>query len=1009
VIYGLLGELKIGRDGRFLELPGGPTLIVLAALLVNANRRMSKADLIRAAWGEGDVKETQLHKRVGEVRELLGQVGRRDDLKTHARFGYELRVADDDVDALLFQRLVGQAGEAGVERRAEDEIDCLRRALRLWRGPHPLSNVPSEVFCQEIVALEQRRKRAAVRLFDLELARGGHERILDELILIASDHPTDRRLCEQLMVASRRCGHLTDATAAYERYRTILAEEAGGEPDPLLRTLHFAIARGDEAAIAAAESAIAQRVATPVPAVLAVPRQLPPDAQLVGRDDLVAEASWLLRRGPGQAAPVIVISGPGGIGKTALAVRAAHEASERYPDGHLYAELRGSAGGPADTGEVLAQFLRAFGVSSVPATTVERLGAYRTLLADRRVLVVLDDAANGAQVDDLVPANPGCAVVVTARQRMPEISGAHHMAPLEPLGRADATELFLRVVRGAGIELESDPDAVDRVVELSGGLPLALRIAGALRAHDHPRPTAELADRLARHGPDAFAYEQLSVARTIGAGFERLDADARRLFLGLGLLPLADFTLWTAAALLDSAGVDAAAALSKLAASFMIEAVKSEPRYRFHDLTRAYAHRRARVEHPGDQDAVAAQVHRALLTLARRAHARLYGGDFELVHSGVPDWEAPPEALADVDTSPLDWFEKERANIRAAVEHCAALGLTGVCWDLAVSAHEFYTIRGYFDDWHATHTAALHACQDAGDRRGEGIVLACLNQPALVASRRADGGSGPAQLQRAADLLAECEDRHGQAIVLRTLANTLRRRGHLARPLALFKLALAHYEASGDTVGQCQTLRFIGQTHVDLGDHDDAHHALEAAEAVARELGSERLLAQTRYWIGHARLARGDLDGTEAAFEAVFDVYRDDAGIGHAYAAHGRGEVARRRGASREAERHLAVAADVARCQADSVLEGRVCLSAAALHSAQGQAEEQVAALEQAVAVFAGCGAAYLQARALAALGRALADRGDLAGADAAWTRVESLYTMADVPDEDRIHRRPDV
>ena len=742
MIYRLLGELEIRHDGQLLDLPGGPALIVLAVLLLNANRQMSKTALIRAAWGNDEVSEAQLYKRVMAVRDLLTQIGHRDDLKTHARFGYELRVADGDADALAFTQLIREAAEAGAEHRTEDEIGCLRQALQLWRGPHPLSNVPSDAFRRDAAALEQRLKRAAVRLFELELARGNHELILDELMLIAGYYPDDRRLSEQLMIAQYWCGHLADVSRVYERYRDALAEETGAQPDPLLRNLHFAIGLGDEEATAAAEAALTKRAGTPARPIVTVPRQLPRPVDLVGRDALAAEVSWLLGSEPGPAMPVVVISGPGGIGKTALALRAAHESSDRYPDGQLYLELRGTIGGAVDTGEALAQFLRALGVPRVPETTGERLAQYRTLLADRRVLVVLDDAASGAQVSQLVPASPRCAVLVTARQRLPEISGAHHGAPLGPLDPAEATELFLRVVRDAGISLEADLDAVGQVVALCGGLPLALRIAGALRVHDHPRPTRELASRLARQGHEALTYGELSVSRTIGAGFDRLGSGARALFLELGLLPLTGFGLWTAAALLDGTGADAATELSQLAASFMIESVESQLRYRFHDLTRDYARHRAESEYPGDRGAVPARAYRALLTLARRAHARLYGGDFEVVHGTVPDWDAPAEVLAEVDAGPLDWFEKERSNIRAAVGHCAALGLTEMCWDLAVSAHEFYTVRGYFDDWYATHTLALEACRKADDRRGEGIVLACLNQPALVASRRLGVSAG---------------------------------------------------------------------------------------------------------------------------------------------------------------------------------------------------------------------------------------------------------------------------
>jgi DNA-binding SARP family transcriptional activator/tetratricopeptide (TPR) repeat protein len=1007
VIYRLLGELEVGRDGRLVDLPAGRTLVVLAALLVNANRRMSKAELIRAAWGDDNVADAQLHKRVMAVRDLLAQIGRRDDIKTHPRFGYELCAAENDSDAALFQRLVRDAEKAGTDGRAEDEVGSLWEALRLWRGPHPLSNVPSDAFYQETVALEQRRKRAAVRLFDLELARGNHEPILDQVALIAGQYPTDRRLCEQLMLAEYRCGHLADVARTYERYQEALAEETGGAPDPQLRALHFAIARGDEPAVAAAESVVAKRAGRSARPRTLVPRQLPPAPDLVGRADLVAEVSWLLRSEPGPAVPAVIISGPGGIGKTALALRAARESSDCYPDGQLYAELGGTTGGAVGTGEVLAQFLRALGAPRVPETKAERLAEYRTLLADRRVLVVLDDAASGAQVSDLVPGNPGCAVLATARQRLPDVGGGHHVAPLEPLGPADATELFLRVIADAGITLENDSGAVGRVVALCGGLPLALRIAGALRVHSHPRPTAELADRLAEQGPEAFAYGELNVARTIGAGFDRLDPAAQRLFLGLGSLPLARFGLWTAAALLGQAGPDPAAALSRLAASFMIEPVESQLRYRFHDLTKEYARRRAVASIPGDLDVMATQAYEALLTLTRRAHMALYGGDAEVVHSFVPDWTARPEVLAEVDTAPLDWFEKERPNIRAAVEHCAALGLTGACWDLAVSAHEFYSIRGYFDDWFATHTVALGACRAAGDRRGEGILVACLSQPALVASRRSEGVPDLAELRRAVDLLAGAGDRHGQAIALRTLANALRRQGHLTGPLTMFRDAFAHYEASGDTVGQWQALRFIGQTHLVLGNHQDAHRILKLAEVVATELGDPRLIAQARYWVGQACLATDDLDGAQAAFDAVYQVYRDAAGVGRAYALHGLGDLARRRGAYSTAEPRFTEATALARDGADAFLEGRVWLSTAALRQAQGRAGQQIRALEQAAAVFAGCGAAYLEAQAHAELAGVMTGRGETAAAAAAWAQVERLYDAADLPAEDRIHHRP--
>jgi tetratricopeptide (TPR) repeat protein len=919
----------------------------------------------------------------------------------------------EDVDALLFQHLVIEAGKAQEDRRHHAEIAQLGKALALWRGAQPLSNVASDAFHHEVVILQDRRKRACTRLFDLEIAFGHYDRILNQVATMFGLYPADRRLCEQVMLTQYRCGHPDDAEKAYGLYAATIDQDSAKEPDPPLRALHFAIAREDEEAIAAAEANVTRRVGLPVRRVLAVPRQLPRPTELLGRGQPLAEVMWLLGDGSGPTMPVIVISGPGGIGKTALAVNAAHAKRGNYPDGQLFLELHGTrstaedTSEPVDSSEAVAEALRGLGVTDIPQTKQERLTLYRTLLFDLKILIVLDDAADGRQVTDLLPSEPSCAVLVTSRKRLPEIAGAHHVAPLEPLEPAVATELFLRVTSEASISLDDDAEAIGRVVRLCGGLPLAIQIAGAQRVHDHTRPTSVLADRLARQGTQGFEYGDLSLARSIGASFERLPEAARRLLLELGLLPLTTFGLWTAAALLGDTWDGTGIAISQLTALFIAEPAGPPERYRFHDLTEEYITRRALREYSGDREAVPRRAYQALLTLLRHAHRQLYGGDFEVVHSEIPNWPAPSEALAEVEADPFGWFEKERANIRAAVSHCAVLGHSSLCWDLAISAHEFYTVEGHYDDWYATHTVALEACQRANDRRGEGVILSSLNQPALVASRRTSSSGAVANLRRAAALLAERGDRHGQAIAMRTLGNALRREGHISQPLALFDKALGHYTASDDTLGRWQTLRFTGQTLLDCPDQGDALQFLEQAQDLATELNRDRVTAQTQYWIGRGRLAAGDIDGAQAAFDVVYDIYRDDQNLGHAYATHGLGDVALRRGSHAGAERNLAVAADLAREGGDAVLEGFVLLSTAALREAQGDPAEQVAVLGRAAVVFGSCGAAYLETQAYAALADASTGQGDLVAADQAWTRVVELWDAANLPEQDRIYSRP--
>jgi len=223
MIYRILGELEVrDRAGRLVELPRGHDLAVLAALLIWPNRQLSKAELLRAGWGDAEVNVAQLHKTISALRKLLAAAGRPGAVQTHNRFGYELRVAGDDLDMLVFQRLIERADEDRAARRTTDEIAHIRQALRLWRGPRPLANVTAGPFQGPVDALRRRRKRIAVRLFSLENSRGEYAAILDDLEQFAAEDPTDAQLCRQRMIALYLSGHSADATAAYERHATAL-------------------------------------------------------------------------------------------------------------------------------------------------------------------------------------------------------------------------------------------------------------------------------------------------------------------------------------------------------------------------------------------------------------------------------------------------------------------------------------------------------------------------------------------------------------------------------------------------------------------------------------------------------------------------------------------------------------------------------------------------------------------------------------------------------------------
>lgn len=990
MIYGILGDLEV-RDsgGNLVELPRGRARAVLAALLLRANRQLSTTDLIAAGWGTPEVSPAQLHKAISALRKVFLAAGRPDALTTHNRFGYALTASTEDLDMLSFVRFVERADACRLNPDPEQEIASLRAALALWRSDRPLANVPIGAFEGEIEALRRRRKRAAVRLFTLEIARGAYAEASEDLAAFVSEYPEDAQLCRLLMIALYQDGHAEDATAVHERY-----EDLSASPDLSLRRLAYAmVTRNDEV--------VARAAGAPLSATVPQPRQLrPPPPFFVGRSGLLAEVTWLLRE---PRLPVLAISGPGGMGKTALALRAAHDAAEAYPDGQLWADLRGTTGQPADPAEVLAEFLRALGVPAVPETRRERAALFRSTLADRRVLVVLDDAFDGAQVRDLLPGGGQCVVLITSRRRMPDVAApTHQVAPLGALDDDTAGELFRQIVTAGNIDLAGEEDAAGEVVRMCGGLPLAVRMAALLRVESFHRSTADLRRRLAAQGTTAFAYGEESLARTLGAGLAPLDDRARRLFLGLGLLALPAFGEWTAAAVLDDPGPGAGEALTQLAAVGMIEPARGAARYRFHDLTREYA-RGLAASAPFDGLAgVPARVCAALLSLTRKAHMALYGEDFDVAHSDVSDVPLPKGDLDEAIAGPRVWFELERLNIRAAVTQAAEAGRADLCWDLAVSAHEFYAIGAYFDDWRVTHEVALAACRRAGDRRGEGIVLTMLGQPPLVASG-SPGVSGVAELETAVRLLGETGESHGRAVAQRTLANALRRRGELSRPLALFTEALVHYQRSGDLVGSQQTLRFIGQTHLVLGDPASAVAVLREAEKIARAGNQARVLAPTMYWMGQARLALGDLSAAATAFDEVLAASPPDSGVGHAYALHGLGDLALALGDPLAARARLEKAEALAHDGPDVALEGRVCLSIAALEESLGRHAERAVALLRALEPIRTSGATYLEVQAQAELASTYDRLGDADAAAAARDRVTELYARGDVPVLDRL------
>nr|WP_055504357.1 AfsR/SARP family transcriptional regulator [Nonomuraea pusilla] len=650
--FAVLGTVRVNGPGGRVRLSGRQRAVV-SAFLLHPNTTISKDRLVAALW-DSPPRSARANAAtyVHQVRRALAGTGLK--LRTEGS-GYCSEVPPGQLDLLAFG---GAVRRARLER-ARGDLEAAERgyaaAVALWRG-RPAEDVPlGSELAPRIAELEERFAVARSEWIDVRLDLG-HADLVAELRGLVAAHPLRERLWEQLMVALCRDGRRDEALTAFLRARALLVAELGIEPGPELRRLHAAILDGDDPALLPAPhpstnlpapqpaphpsailpaphpSAIlpaTQPAPCPLPVVRASLCQLPPDtADFVGRADELRAALSLLR-GPRDrpGPPVAVVSGLPGVGKTAFAVRLAHLLRSDYRDGQLFVRLDGLRSGARDPGELLGGLLRSLGFDGglLPGPVEDRARLLRQHLADRSVLVVLDGARDEAQLRHLLPGTPRCAVLVTSRSPLPALEGAVRIE-LGPPGEDDARLLLERV---AGRDrVRSAPRAAAEIVRACGGLPLAVRAAGARLAVRPAWPLREFAARLAGRGLDELAAGGLSVRAAFAASYRTLPAPAARAFRLLGLAGPDGVTVRSAAALLGVTELEADAALETLAAHGLLTSTQAdgagEPRYLLHRLLREYAGERAEAEEPvaTRQEAVARHVRACLREIgtAERGH-----------------------------------------------------------------------------------------------------------------------------------------------------------------------------------------------------------------------------------------------------------------------------------------------------------------------------------------------------------------------------------------------------
>jgi DNA-binding SARP family transcriptional activator len=550
--FGVLGPVLVRYRDSVIEIPAGRQRVLLAALLLQAGAVVPVAALAEAVWDGMPPAgaETTLRSHVMRLRRVLGPAA---GARIVTRYpGYLIEAGDEEVDLLRFRRL---CREGGMAVRAGDWArawEMLTEALELWRE-EPLADIPSELLRRdEAPALEELRLQAVEWRMEAGLELGRHAELAPELRSLAGQYPLRERFAAQLMLALVRCGRQAEALEAYQRARGSLVEQLGTEPGAELRELHQRVLTADPT--------LAAPAARPTASQAVRPQELPASvAGFLGREEELAALSGLLDWSAERTPPAIVISmigGTAGVGKTTLAVQWAHRVAERFPDGQLYVNLRGyDPDQPMTPGDVLAGFLRALGVGSqdIPAEENERAARYRSLLAGRRMLVVLDNARSEEQVRPLLPGSPSCAVVVTSRDSLAGLVARDGAMRLEldllPLDKAVS---LLRALIGGRVD--DDPGAAATMAEQYCRLPLALRVAAELavdrRAVPLPELVGELADRQRRlELLDVGGDIRTAVRAVFSWSLQHLDANVARAFQLLGLHPGSDFDAYAATAL----------------------------------------------------------------------------------------------------------------------------------------------------------------------------------------------------------------------------------------------------------------------------------------------------------------------------------------------------------------------------------------------------------------------------------------------------------------------------
>ncbi len=890
--FEILGPLRVVAGGTSLVLSGRREQTILGMLLLHADRLVPMSRLISAVWDDGPplTAATQVRNRISVLRKSLAAVVEQpDDVLVTEGDGYRLRLRGHELDLASFEQTVSSARAAASAGDRAEAVRLFRQALGYWRG-EALAGLNGAVVDAARAGLEERRLAVTEECLGLELALGRHGGLVAELSELVEAFPFRETLVQYLMLALYRSGRQADALACYSAHVRGLREELGLDPSSQLGALHEAILRRSSAVEAPVPYGVGDR--TPLAAAAgpatdgspapSLPAGLPADLiDFAGRTAEIAELDTLM---PGAAVSaaggvrIVVMSGTGGVGKTTLAVHWAHKAASRFPDGQLYINLRGfdPAGRATTPAEAVRSFLDALDVPAqrVPRGLDAQTALYRTLLAERRMLVLLDNARDAEQVRPLLPGTPGCLVLVTSRNQLTGLIVDAGAVPL-PLDLLDADEARELLARRLGTDrIAAESAAVEEIIERCARLPLALAIAAARAAIQPGLSLAVLAAELGhlRDRLDGLATGDTGtdVRSVFSWSYERLSGPAARLFRLLGVHPGPELSVSAAASLAGLAPAQVRPMLAELVRVHLVTE-RLGGRYAAHDLLRAYA---GELAASGDPEADRQAALRRLLDhYLRCAHqaAVLLNPTRDLVELIEP---MAGVAVDDVESAgaAADWFSTEYQVLMAAVTLAVDAGLDRHAWQLVWSMTTFTEGHSDFRDAVLLHRVALQAAARMGDLAAQAYSHRVCGRAHVLLGEHDEALP---HFNRALQLYGQLGDDANQALVRIGLAEMLERQGRYREALHHAEQALARYQTSGHPVGKANALNSVGWCHIRLGNYETALKYCEQALELLREVDFRLGEAATWDSLGVAYHHLGRHTDAVAAYQQALALFRD--------------------------------------------------------------------------------------------------------------------------------------